>query len=294
MGYPAGNQGYYPAERSGGYRGRSGDYGSYSVRPTRPSRTDPPLPRYLLMAVAVLGLICYVLSYFLQAPDGDLNWAVRFAVLAGLLAAFDLSGGQTPVGKAVAALAAIGFLDALSGVVHGPTDSEKQLGWALTVIVVVNGLQAVAAIGALLMKSGAVTERASSSGRDPYADQYAQAAQYYSRYARQTQQPDEVRRGQAHGQAQAQTSAQAQQTQQMAVRQTQQASQYGDYAEYVGGSDRTSVVRTDTSAQPAPQRQQSAAPPGMPSYGQAQAPASGPIPQQHATETPEHRQSPPG
>lgn len=254
MSYPSGNQGYYTADQTSGY-------GGYSPRPTGRGGSASPLPGYLAPAVVLLGLASYLVSYGPVFDTGGLGWGVRFAVLAGLLAAFGLAPRQTPNPKVVAVLAAAGFLDVLSSLITAPDDSHP--GWALTVIVVLNGLQAAAAIGALLIAADVAGDRVARSEYDAYADYYARAAQYYGQYAQQQAQPDPLQRG---GTAQAHHQVPATQSQQAA------ASQAGSYAEYVGGTEQMSAVgRAGTHPD------QQAAPPGpqagLPSFGQAQAPA---------------------
>lgn len=278
MAYPSGPSGPYdPAGTTGGLTRppsspgfrpaqRPADYGAYS-RPAPPKRDAPPLPRLLGLAVVVLGLLSYLLSYFFKIHLGELGWAVRFAVLAGLLAAFDLAPKQTPATKLVAVLATVGFLDALSSLVRPIADVHQ--GWALTVVVLVNGLQAAAAVGALLMGAGVVTERAPSAGKGPATDQYAQAAQYYGRYAQRPQPSDTQQRA---GSATAQSHQQQRAPQVQQAQQSQQAGappKYGDYADYVGGNERTTTFTRP------PTPPQGVRPPGMPSAGQAQAPAAG-------------------
>ncbi|PQM45282.1 34 kDa antigenic protein [Mycobacterium talmoniae] len=156
MSYRSGDQGYYSAERTGGY-------GAYQPSSAR-SDSSPPLPRYLSLGVVALGLASYLVSYGPVLGLADIGWGVRFAVLAALLAAFGLAPGQTPNAKVIAALAAAGFLDALSTLITAPDGSRP--GWALTVIVVLNGLQAVAAVAALMLQAGVVGQRASQSEYD--------------------------------------------------------------------------------------------------------------------------------
>ncbi|OHV02781.1 DUF5336 domain-containing protein [Mycobacterium talmoniae] len=255
MSYRSGDQGYYSAERTGGY-------GAYQPSSAR-SDSSPPLPRYLSLGVVALGLASYLVSYGPVLGLADIGWGVRFAVLAALLAAFGLAPGQTPNAKVIAALAAAGFLDALSTLITAPDGSRP--GWALTVIVVLNGLQAVAAVAALMLQAGVVGQRASQSEYDAYADYYAQAAQYYGQYAQQQPQPDELRRA---------GTAQAQQTHQAAARQSQQApaSQAGSYAEYVGNYG-TDATHGRAPAHPDQQAAPTGPQAGLPSFGQAQAPA---------------------
>ena len=271
MGYPSGasgNQGYYGADHNGYGSG----YGGYPS-----SRRASDLPRYLGMAVAALGVVSYGLSFGpVHNGGGVLDWGARFALLAALLAGLSLVPGQTPNNKAVAVLAVFGFLDALAGLINA-SDS----GWALTVIVVVNGLQAAAAVVALLQETDA-SERGTRSEYDAYADYYAQAAQYYGQYGQQPAQPEEARRagtGQAHAGAHAGARSQQAGT-----------SQAGTYADYVGGAEQAAAGRPV--AQPGPQApahtgQQA----GLPNVGHAQAHAQAPQYGAPQADRPEHRPS---
>jgi len=125
------------------------DYHSL-YQPAYPSQrpdAESSLPRNLFIAVAVLGLATYVFS-FGPVTDGPetVGWDVRFAALAALCAMLGLLAKQHPLPLAIAVLATMGFLDALSNVLAG-TDR----GWPLTVIVVLNALQSAAAVAALLL-----------------------------------------------------------------------------------------------------------------------------------------------
>jgi hypothetical protein len=258
MSYPSGQQSYYPAQQPGGYD-------AYAQQFARSDNGARERLRYLRIAVAVLGFASYLFSYGpVLSGHGGGGWAVRFAVLAGLLAAFDLVPKQTPATKAVAALAVMGFLDALWLLVA----SSEQPGWALWAIVVVNGLQGLAAIVALVPQPGAAAaERAAASAYEAYAGYYAQAAQYYGQYPQQPQ-PDALRQS-----ATARATAHA--PQHAAARQQQQptASSYGSYADYAGDYGQPS---------PPPQHSQQSgeygAAAGLPNFGHAQGPAA----QQHA------------
>jgi hypothetical protein len=267
-----GNQAHYSPRQPSGYR--APDFAT-------PDRSPPELRRYARLTVVVLGLASYLLSYGPVLSTGGAGWAVRFAVLAGLLAVFDLLPQQATSAKVVAALAATGFLDALSSLITA--SDARQPGWALVVIVVLDGLQALAAIGALLLAAGAVSQRSDSSGyNDYYADYYARAAQYYAQYGQQAPQPDVLRHGGA---------AHAQQTQQTGAQRPPRAdsSQYGSYSQYVGGPAPRQTEAFGQAAAPA-HSARPATPPGVPNFGQAQAPSRPPGATQHAD--PERRPSP--
>lgn len=170
--------------------------------------------RNLSIAVLVSGLAAYCVSFGPASAGGGNDWHVRFAVLAGLTAAIGLLPKQTALPWLTALLAAAGFLDALSSVL---TSS----GWVLTVIAVLNGLQAVAAVAALWLAPETPAAATAAGGYEAYLDYYNQAVQqYYQQTA--VVQPEVSQRsgyGQAYGHAYAPSQA------------TQQAPQYGDYAD---------------------------------------------------------------
>lgn len=203
--------------------------------------------RNLSIAVVVLGLAGYCVSFGPAADGGGNDWHVRFAVLAGLAAAIGLLPKQTAIPWLTAILAAAGFLDALSNVL---TSS----GWVLTTIAVLNGLQTAAAVAAswLAPETPAAT---AAGGYEAYLDYYNQAVQqYYQQGA--VAQPDMSQRS-GYGQAYAQSYAQSQAT--------QQAPQYGDYADLL--SPQQDYGRTAAAA-PA-QSGGSVAPPGRAGAGPA-------------------------
>lgn len=173
----------------------------YSTPPgSGQSDVENRLPRRLFIAVAVLGLITYGLSFSAVLDDGDgTGWSVRFAALAALCAAFGLLPRQSPQPLATAALAAMGFLDALSRVL------TTEAAWPLTVIVGLNAVQAAAAIAALTSWRKTSAESTAVSGYDAYVDYYNQAVrQYYGQHASAPQESSERGGyGQASGAAQA-------------------------------------------------------------------------------------------
>jgi hypothetical protein len=253
MSYPSGSQGYYPAQQPGGYDAYAQQFG-------RSDRGARERLQYLRIAVAVLGVASYLFSYGpVLDGHGGAGWAARFAVFAGLLAAFGLAPEQTR--KVVAALATVGFLEALSLLIN----SSSQPGWALWFIISLNGLQALVAIGTVVAQHGAVAaERAAASAYEAYAGYYAQASQYYGQYNQQPQ-PDALRQS---------TTARAtgQSHQQAAARQPHQAaaSSYGSYTEYAGDYGNSGSGHAAPPPQSAQQVRGSGAEAGLPSFGHTQ------------------------
>ncbi len=204
--------------------------------------------RNLSVGVVVLGLVSYCVSFGPAADGGGNDWHVRFAVLAALTAAVGLLPKRTGHPWLPAILAAAGFLDALSSVVTAGS------GWVLTTIVVLNGLQAVAAVIALWNAPEPAAATA-AGGYEAYLDYYNQAVQqYYQQSA--VAQPDSSQRS-GYGQAYAQAYTQS--------RATQQSPQYGDYADLLT-PQQDSVP--STAAAPGPQGD-SMAPPGRAGAGPA-------------------------
>jgi Family of unknown function (DUF5336) len=214
--------------------------------------TESHLPRNLLIVVAVLGLATYAVSFgpvINGAGSGD--WYVRFAALSGLVAAFALTPKGKPWPMVTAALAAMGFLDALSSTVLA-TDR----GWALTAIVVLNALQTAAAVAALLIGPTPTTDN-STAGYEAYVDYYNQAVRnYYNQQAHSA--PAEQSQHSGHGQAYADAQAAPR------VQRAQRSSQYADYSELDYGGSRGSAPQDHDLPGAAPGR-----PAGLPSFGQA-------------------------
>lgn len=267
MAYP-GSHGYYPAEHTNaGYDLYSSPESSWSTEPETRGKVSY---RQLTWAVALLGLCSYLVSFGPMLNGFGIDWDVRFAVLAGLFAAFGLlprqasSSGQA--GRLVAALAAIGFLDALSRVVVLP--EGVQPGWAMWVVLVLNGLQAGAAVGALIMQPSASDEQ--QAWYAAYAEQYAQAAaQYYGEYAEGEQPDAAVESATAH----------AQQMQQVTAPEPRRAAapQQASYDEFVADHPQPGQAPTPHAASPAA---------GLPNVGHSAA-----APAQQTVSEPEYRTS---
>ncbi len=155
-------------------------YRSTPTERSAQSDAENRLPRRLFIAVTVLGVATYGASFGPVADGGGgTGWSVRFAALAALCAAFSLLPRQSPQTFVTAALASMGFLDALSDVVL-----TAQAEWPLTVIAALNAVQAAAAIAALVFWRQAVAGTSESAGYDAYVDYYNQAVrQYYGQQA---------------------------------------------------------------------------------------------------------------
>ncbi|WP_101949756.1 DUF5336 domain-containing protein [Mycobacterium sp. 3519A] len=225
--------------------------------PTQRQEAESSLPRNLYIAIAVLGLATYVFN-FGPVADGPetVGWDVRFATLAALCAMFGLLARRGPLSLAIAVLATMGFLDALSNLL-----AAGDAGWALTVIVVLNALQAIAAAAALLVAPKSAGQP-DAAGYEAYVDYYNQAVRsYYTQHA-QPAPPEQVQRA-GYGQAQADARATAR------AQRSQRASQQGDYADLDYSDSRpTAPLHEPVTA---------SGPTGLPSFGQARAGADQPI-----------------
>jgi hypothetical protein len=248
--YTPGNRVYHstPTERSGA------------------SDAENRLPRRLFIAVAVLGLATYGLSFGPVVDGGGATgWYVRFAALAALCAAFSLLPRQSPQTLATATLAAMGFLEALSSVL------TADAGWPLTVIVALNAVQAAAAIAALALWRKAGAGNNASAGYDAYVDYYNQAVRQY--YGQQAQAPTQAATAK-RGYGQASRGAQAAATADHAPR-TSQSGEYADLLSPQGEYDQSAAAQTSPTG---PIR--SVPPPGLPGFRPAQTHAG--QPEEHA------------
>jgi Family of unknown function (DUF5336) len=241
------------------------DYRTPYPTPSGGSEAETPLPRGLFIAVAVLGLATYALSFGPVVNDaGATGWYVRFAALAALCAAFSLLSNHKPLPTVTAILAMMGFLDGMSSILMPDSFAAAlglgglaEPGWALTVIVVLNALQATAAIAAMLLWPKASDDTA-TAGYEAYVEYYNQAVRnYYGQQAHSApQQP--VQRS-AYGQASGDAQAAAQ------AHREQRAPQYGDYADFVSPQGEQSQSATAASPPAGP-----VAPGGMPNVAPTQ------------------------
>jgi hypothetical protein len=236
---------YSPANR---------DYHS-AYQPAYPAQrldAESALPRNLFIAVAVLGLASYVFSFGPVAGGPEaFGWDVRFATPAALCAMLGLLAKQNPLPLAIAVLATMGFLEALSSVL---ADSDR--GWALAVIVVLNALQATAAVAALLLAPKAAARAADTASYEAYVDYYNQAVRNYYGQQGQPMAPEQSQRtgyGQAYADARAAARAQR----------SQRPSQQGDYADLDYSGSHSAAPQHD------PGGSAPGGPTGLPSFDQA-------------------------
>jgi hypothetical protein len=179
MTYPPGGPGYPPAQQHGPYA------------PTTQFKVDDgpsKLPFYLLVAVVVLGVAAYLVSFGPVWKSSEMGPVGGTSITGGsleivalLLAALLAAVGLIPKGRnyttIVAVIAVVGFLLAVSELINKP--SFLSVGWALIAIVVLAGFQAVAAVGALLLEAGVITPPAPRPKYDQYQQQYGMPGGYY-------------------------------------------------------------------------------------------------------------------
>jgi Family of unknown function (DUF5336) len=158
MTYSPGGPGYPPVQQHGPYAPTT-QFGKVDEGPSK-------LPMYLLAAVVAFGLAGYLVSFGPVwksseiGPVAGTNWTggsleVVAMLLAALLAAVGLLPKQRNYLPLISVIAVVGFLLAVSELITKP--SFLSVGWALIVIVVLAGLQAVVAVGALLLEAGVIT-----------------------------------------------------------------------------------------------------------------------------------------
>jgi hypothetical protein len=175
MTYPPGNPGYPPAQSPGSY----GAPAASSFAKT--GDADNNLKHYLTIAVAVLGVAAYLLSFadlFSASSDelqvavklaGDLPYGIGAALLAALLAGVNLISKKNYLGV-VAAISVWGALDVITFATNQP--SGLQIAWPLWLILGLASVQAIVAISALLLDAGVITAPAPRPKYDQYYGQY--------------------------------------------------------------------------------------------------------------------------
>ncbi|MFM8598792.1 MAG: DUF5336 domain-containing protein [Mycobacterium sp.] len=165
-----------------------GGYGApfapgFPPSPNRPSKT----PALLTAAVAVLGIAAYLASFGpLLSINTDIGpfggaeftasglsyWTVA-ALLAALLAAVALLPRAKSYTTVTAVAAVLGVLLVIGQMVNRPTGFA--IGWALWLVLAFTVLQAIAAVGALLLETGVITPPAPR----PQFGQYGPPPGYY-------------------------------------------------------------------------------------------------------------------
>jgi hypothetical protein len=228
------------ASQHSGYAGQSppGSYGWYPTAGAGSTDRSSRLDRSLWIIVAILGSATFGASF--GSPVGS-GFPVQFAVLAAVVAATGLLPKQGGRGWVVVALAVTGFLDALATWI---TADEQ---WALTVVLVLNALQAMAAVVALLYETRRLASAEPRDGLDYSA--YAQSVQAYQAYAAQYQQAAAASYG-AAGQATARAQSEAR-TSARAPASAQEAPPAGLEARYAAhGGGTSGRQQSRNSAQP--------------------------------------------
>jgi hypothetical protein len=171
MTYPPGNPGYPPAQSPGSYGAPAASSFAKS------GDAENNLKHYLTIAVAVLGVLTYLASYFPMVsrllPNGDelvekgSTLPVDLVLLAGLLAAVNL----LPKAKSfLAAVTAVSVLGALL-LIQDTIDASDR-GAGLWIAVTAGVVQAGVAITALLLDAGVITAPAPRPKYDQYYGQY--------------------------------------------------------------------------------------------------------------------------
>lgn len=180
MTYPPSSPGYPPAQSAGGYGASSAP--SF----TKSEDGESNLKLYLTIAVVALGLASYLLSYGPMItrilPNGDelvesgSTLPIDLALLAALLAGVSLLPKAKNYAAVVAAVAALGGLLLIED-----TIGASGRGWALWFALGCGVVQAVLAVGTLLLDAGVIT---APTPRPKY-DQYAHYGQYGGYYGQQ-------------------------------------------------------------------------------------------------------------
>jgi hypothetical protein len=264
MTYPPGSPGYSPTPPTTQF---SVPTQQLSKLPEPAAEGSSKLPVYLAAAVAVLGLAVYLSSFGPQftisnsefpqlgSASGStlgLGIAVVASVLSGLLAGVTLLPRQKSFGAVVAATSVLAFLLVIGEVINAP--SGAKIDWALYLIIAFSLLQAIAAVGWLLLDAGIITAPAPKP-------KYEQPPQQYSPYGSQGSQ------GGYYGQQQPQHGSQGQHQQRPEQRPEQRPGypqQYGQGG-YPGGGPHTGgfPAVNPQSGPPTP-------PTGFPAYGHPQ------------------------
>ncbi|MGB3484765.1 MAG: DUF5336 domain-containing protein [Mycobacterium sp.] len=199
MTYPPGNPpGNAPG--AGGFPSAPppGSYGSPTQSFAQVSDPGPSrLPQYLSAAVVVLGLLAYLSSFgpvFTSSAElGPISIEATsgggvFLTLATLLAALLAAVGLLPKAKGylavVAILSVLGVLVVVSQLFN--TSNYVTTGWAAWLVLAFAVLQAIVAIGALLLESGVLSAPAPRPKYDqPQFGQYGPPGGYYQQAPQQ-------------------------------------------------------------------------------------------------------------
>ena len=212
MTYSPGGSGYPQAQPPGSYGAPTPAYGQPAVD-AGPSK----LPLYLTAAVTALGVLVYLFSFGptytapSAGPFGDggsvsgtggvaLQLVVILSLAAALLAGVSLLPKVTGDAGIVAVLAVVSVLMATYQVFVKPP--EIAVGWGLWVVLTLTLVQAVLAIGALLLESGVLTAPAPRPRyeQQPQYGQYGPPAGYWGQAPGQPQHAPQQHAGPPQGQ----------------------------------------------------------------------------------------------
>ncbi|MUL78857.1 DUF5336 domain-containing protein [Mycolicibacterium sp. CBMA 226] len=132
---------------------------------------------YLALATAVIGVATYGVSV---VPPAHPGWAVRFSVLAGVVAALTALPSDAPRQWVVVTLAAAGFLDGTATLIEA-----DRPGWVPIVIVVLGGMQTAVAIAGIALDVRRKTSTTAAAVPDDPNQAYYAAYQAYIAATRQ-------------------------------------------------------------------------------------------------------------
>jgi len=170
MTYSPGTPGFPPSQPSGSYGPSTPSFAKAA------GDIESKLPLYLRIAVVALGLGVYLANFgpIVTITDvdyplilSDAGHTVPLAVLAALLAGVGLLPKAKVYTAVVAVISALGALLAISTLADA--SGSYTIGWGLWLILTFSVLQAVAAVGSLLLEAGVVTAPAPRPKYDPYA-----------------------------------------------------------------------------------------------------------------------------
>ncbi len=181
MTYSPGSSGYPPAQSPA-------PYGASTPAFAKADDGESKLKLYLTIVVVALGLAAYLatfgptltLSADLGPSGGEISGDIGMGVPAALLAALLAGVGLLPKAKnylpIVTVVSALGALVLIGEILNKP--SGFSIGWGLWLAIAFVFIQALVAVGALLLDAGVITPPAPR----PKYDQYSQYGQYGGYY----------------------------------------------------------------------------------------------------------------
>lgn len=188
MTYSPGNPGYPPAQAAGSYPGATP---SFAKEPG-----ESKLPFFLIIATVILGLLVYLANFgpgltaktdvpglSIAVPSLNPFVAVVAAVLASLLGAASLLSKAKGNVEVVAAVAVLGLLVLIQGLIGLPDGIS--VGWGLWLILLCSVFQAFAAVAAALLEAGVITAPEPRPKYDAYAQYGQYGQQHYGQYGQQ-------------------------------------------------------------------------------------------------------------